>query len=320
MKTQPEPCLHRFLHGIAPYKADVIYHYTSVRTMSCFIRETGDFLCSNYKCLKDETEYNFGLDKCWTYMAKQGYIKNEPKFRDFSTRVAQNVNPWTMSFSSARDSKQLWDEYALNGVSIGLKLPDIDEAISAVAQKVREGVQPSMLVLAPCFYTNQDILNVLDYSFSTYIPFLAQQRIHRAVDKSYICKCFVNKALYSKFQAEKETQVLSCVFSVISVLSTLFKDESKYQHEQEYRLVLAPPPGREPTYTALINNTKLMACSGLGPHLRSKGISLFSLFNEIITSPMDDDLKILNETRSQIDKLSLHIPVSKSVCNISTVS
>ena len=307
--SESEPCLHYFLHDSAPFKSNVIYHYTSLETMKCFFDVNSDFLCSDYKHLKDQTEYDFGIAACFSYMIEQGYIPGT--YRDFITDVAKNVNPWTMSFSSAKDSPSLWKEYAPRGVSIGFATSDLDQITLEMIKDVARNDMSSFPFLAPCFYDKEDIHKVLEFSFSTYIPYLAQVRISNPVDKAYICNCFLNKERLGSFQDPTETKVLSVVFSVICVLAALIKDRTKYRHEQEYRLVIAPLPGCKPSKLLLINK-RARSYSGIGKHLQSKGLKIASLFREIIVSPNDTDLEIINLVSTLKSKHVLEVDLSKS--------
>ena len=144
-----EPDLLTFFHTRAPFKSDHIYHYTSLDSMSCFLCKDADFLCSDYKALKDQTEYNYGLGQCCSFMAEHGYCPSE--YDDFIADIAKCVNPWTMSFSSARDSKRLWNEYAPKGVSIGFKTCDIGQIALSITTQASPTDLSCMLFLAPCF-------------------------------------------------------------------------------------------------------------------------------------------------------------------------
>jgi hypothetical protein len=287
----------------------MIFHYTSLDTMKCFFGGSSDFLCSNYKDLKDQTEYNFGIEQCYIFMKEQSYIPEH--YSEFIIDVAKYVNPWTLSFSSLRDSQRLWNEYAPKGVSIGFCLSDFEQITLELIRDVAGKEMSSFPFLAPCFYDKEDIQNVLEFSFSTYIPYLAHARISQPVDKAYICNCFLNKERFGLLQDPEETKVLSVVFSVICVLAALFKDKAKYKHEQEYRLVIAPLPDSKPANIGFIGD-KERAFSGIGKHLESKGRDLPSLFREIIVSPYDHDLNIMAAVSELIIKRALKVLVRKS--------
>ena len=290
----------------------ILYHYTSVDTLSKFLEDCGDLYCTHFRTLNDSSEMTIGLsvvESCLREKFKWSDVKCA-WFRENYKRLLQEseiVVPWIMSFSRAKDSLNQWAMYTdrvKGGVAVGFdmglmwtemdRMPGCYSKMAVTSKGGKGSVQDSAfeLRLLPCLYTEDDapIINELIDEFL--LPYEAAFR--RIGDATAI-----NEVVPHDF-----TQAIISILNVSSII----KHES-FRKEKEIRLVLMPKTksladceliGGKPRWKTYLSRTRRE-----GDGLSQQRKALRGLIKEVIISPHGDTDMLLTTVRCLLGKYDM---------------
>lgn len=166
--AQVSDVVRRFLLNVnhVPDGTDYLecrYHYTTANVLEKFLSEDGDFYCTHYRALNDDSEFREGFRRVIQYARKKGWNNN---LIDRLEKLGNHFNehdifmPWVFSFSLYNDMLSQWIGYTnqkTGGYAIGFDMKQLDRLIKA--RKTITGKQPVKLVVN-CIYADVDDVDV----------------------------------------------------------------------------------------------------------------------------------------------------------------